>query len=104
MASFEKSNQVLDEVRVKNEPICYSQSISQTRKSNKVKEEPIDQEVIAEEEEEKYSAREEFTNKASIAFLNEETNPASSQDTPTTSNSQPHKTQKKKTNKLDNSK
>ena len=84
MASFKKSNEVLDEVRVKNEPICYSQSISQTKKSNKVKEEPIDIEmktfnsqieVKAEElEEEKFSSTEEFTNKISIAFLNEETN------------------------------
>ena len=52
-----------DEVRVKNEPIW-------DRQSNKVKEEPIDIEVKAEE---KFSSTEEFANKASIAFLNEET-------------------------------
>ena len=75
----------MEEVRVKNEPICYTQSISQ---ENKVKEEPIDVkiqssklqiEVKAEKEEEKFSAREEFTNKTSIAFLNEETNKTASQ-------------------------
>ena len=61
-----------DEVRVKNEPICYTQSISQNKQEVKVKEEPKDIEVKAEEEE-KFSATEEFANKASIAFLNEET-------------------------------
>ena len=73
MASNKVNMQVLDdEVKVKNEPICYTQSISQNKQENKVKEEPIDQEVKAEEEE-KFSATEEFVNKASIAFLNEET-------------------------------
>ena len=55
------------EVRVKNELICYSQSISQNKQENKLKQEPIDQE-------EKFSATKEFVNKTSIAFLNEETN------------------------------
>ena len=81
-----------EEVRVKNEPICDSQSISQTKKANKVKEEPIDIEMqtskshiksMSEEvelkAEEKFSASEEFTKKTSIqtvsiAFFNEETN------------------------------
>jgi hypothetical protein len=39
------SNEVSDEVRVKNEPICDSQSISQTKKAMKVKEEPKDIEM-----------------------------------------------------------
>ena len=74
--SIEKSN----EVRVKDEAICDSQS-------ELVKEEPIDSEIqkpsnahidLASEEfevktEEKFSATEEFANKTSIAFLNEET-------------------------------
>ena len=112
-----------NEVRVKDEPIYYSQSISDTRKatlsnnkpnkitnneisredissddqpnkrkrqSMKAKEEPIDNEMqtssksqigstsedveIKAEKEEKFSTREEFANKISIAFLNEETN------------------------------
>ena len=85
-----------NEVKVKDEPIDDSQSISDTRKSllssikpnktkskeqsMKVKEEPIDIEIqtskkifVKTEEEEKFSATEQFTNKASIAFLNEET-------------------------------
>ena len=75
------------EVRVKNQPICYAQSISQNKQENKLKQEPIDQEVKVEEEE-KFSTTEEFTNKISIAFLNEETNTTKIQ----------------KTNKLENSK
>ena len=58
--------EVLDEV--KNEPICYTKSISQNKQENKVKEERIDQQEIKAEEEEK------FMNRSSIAFLNEETN------------------------------
>ena len=62
------SIEVSNEVRVKNESICYSQSISM-----KVKEEPKDMyEEVEEEAEEKFSETEEFTNKISIAFLNEE--------------------------------
>ena len=99
-----------NEVRVKDEPIYDSQSISDTRKatlsnnkpnkitnneisredissddqtnkrkrqSMKVKEEPIDIEMQTSKEivvksEEKFSATEEFANKRSIAFLNEE--------------------------------
>ena len=65
------SIEVSNEVRVKDEPICDSQSISQTKIVKKVKEEPIEEvEVKAEE---KFSATEEFVNKISIAFLNEET-------------------------------
>jgi hypothetical protein len=70
MACLEEDNRVL-EVKVKDEPICYSQSISHTKKAMKVKEEPIE---MSEEVEEKFSATEEFTNKISIAFLNEESN------------------------------
>ena len=149
MISNKESMEVSNEVRVKNEPICESQSISQTRetkqlikherksisindskrtredilkddhpnneKPNKrkrqsilamgIKEEPIDSEIqtskshidVKAEEEEKFSATEEFTNKISIAFLNEET-------AVTSSDNQPNKPQRKKTNKLDNSK
>ena len=70
------SIEVSKEVRVKDETICDSQSISETKKEvleMKVKEEPIDIEIQAEAEE-KFSATEEFVNKISIAFLNEETN------------------------------
>ena len=77
--SMKESN----EVRVKDEPICDSLSISQTiavkRQSNKVKEEPIDSEIetssksqVEVKVEEKFSETEEFANKASIAFLDEE--------------------------------
>ena len=72
------SIEVSNEVRVKNEPICYSQPISETR----VKEEPIDitsKSQIDVKAEKKFSETEEFANKtsiqtASIAFLNEDTN------------------------------
>ena len=70
MASMEKNNTVSDEVIVKNEPICYSES---TKKTMKVKQEPIEQsEEVEVKAEEKFSATEEFANKISIAFLNEE--------------------------------
>ena len=91
-----------NEVRVKNEPIYDSQSIPQNKEASlsnslpnrtqsneaiRIKEEPIDIEMKtsksqiesrSEEEveiktEEKFSATEEFINKTSIAFLNEET-------------------------------
>ena len=78
MALNKVNIEVLDEVRVKNEPISYSQSISQNKQENRVKKEPIDQEVKSEKEE-KFSATEEFTNKTSIAFLNDETNKTASQ-------------------------
>ena len=69
--NIEESN----EVRVKNEPICDSQSIPEIREAKRqwklVKDERIeDIEVKAEE---KFSATEEFTNGISIAFLNQET-------------------------------
>ena len=73
MALNKVNIEVLDEVRVKNETFCYSQSISQNKQENRVKKEPIDQEVKSEKEE-KFSATEEFTYKTSIAFLNDETN------------------------------
>ena len=116
--SLKESN----EVRVKDEPISYNQSISQTIKatSKKVKEEPIDNEMqtsqiesnsemVEIKAEEKFSATEEFANKASIAFLNEETSATTSDNNPinnqaTTSKSQQNKTRKKKTNKLKKSK
>ena len=78
MDSMKKSNKVLDEVTVKNEPICDRISISHNITSMKVKEEPIDNEIqtskslIEVKAEEKFSGTEEFANKASIAFLNEE--------------------------------
>ena len=69
MASMKESNKVSDEVRVKNEPICYSRLISQTKEEKKVKEEPIDMsqevEVKGEEDEKKFSSTEEFANKIS---------------------------------------
>ena len=77
--NMEESN----EVRVKDEPICDSQSIPETRevkrRSKLVKEEPIDIEIqtsqVEVKVEEKFSSTEEFANanKTSIAFLNEET-------------------------------
>ena len=105
MASLEENNGVTVEVKVKNEPICYSQSTSQTKEEKKVKEETIhmSQEVEIKAEE-KFSSTEEFTNKISIAFLNEETNTTPSYHTPTTSKSESNKPQKKKTNKLKKSK
>ena len=96
----------MEEVRVKNEPICFSHSISQTKRATEVKEEPIDIEMktykleevkVKAEKEEKFSASEEFVNKTSIAFLSEET-------TETISNSQTNKQIKKNRNKLEKSK
>jgi len=74
--NMEESN----EVRVKDEPICDSLSISQTievkRQSNKVKEdseiETSSKSQVEVKVEEKFSETEEFANKASIVFLNEE--------------------------------
>ena len=98
--SFDASNDLI----VKNEPICDNQSISETSETNKkVKEERLDIEMqttsksqiesISEEvevkAEEKFSSTEEFANKASIAFLNEETT------TTTTDKSQPNKPKSK---------
>ena len=61
MTSLEKSNEVLDEVRVKNEPMSYSHLISQTKKAMKVKEEPIDMsEEVEIKAEEKFSATKEY--------------------------------------------
>ena len=73
---MEESNEVLDEVTVKNEPIYDNQSISHTKIEMKVKEEPIDIEIETSKwEEVKVEVKtEEFTNKASIAFLDEEPN------------------------------
>ena len=95
---MEESN----EVRVKNEPICDSQSIPDTkeakRQSNKVKEEPIDTDIqtaksqVEVKAEEKFSATEEFANKTSIAFLNEQTT------------SERNKPRNRKTNNLQKSK
>lgn len=105
--SMEESN----EVRVKDELICDSQSIPETkeakRQSKLVKKEPIDIEMqtskyqVEVKSEEKYSATEKFANKSSIAFLNEETTATTSDNNSitnqTTSNS---KTRNRKTNKL----
>jgi hypothetical protein len=73
---MEKSN----EVRVKNEPICYSQSIQETREakrqSNKVKKEPIDNEIQTCKSEIEVKTEENFSSSReevfSIRFLNEE--------------------------------
>ena len=111
--NMEESN----DVRVKDEPICESQWITQTteakRQSKKVKEERIESETqtsqVEVKVEEKFSKTEEFTNKASIAFLNGETtatlrdtNPITNQ--ATTNNSQRNKARNSKTNKLHKSK
>ena len=89
---MEESNKV----RVKNEPIWDSQSIPETRKakrqSNKVKEEPIDQEktykshIEVKTEEKFLSSRDEVV---SIGFLNEETSLENNE--ATTSNIQTNK-------------
>ena len=79
MTSIEKSNKVSDEVRVKNEPICYSQPISKTKTAKNIKEEPIDM-----SEEVKIKTEEEETN----AYLNEETKVTPSDNKPITSKSQ----------------
>lgn len=75
--SIKMINQVSDEVRVKNEPIC---DIPESKvQLKKVKEEPIDIEIQLKYNESKskdveIKAEEEFTNKTSIAFWNEKTN------------------------------
>ena len=95
--SMEESN----EVRVKNEPICESQSIPENREakrqSNKVKKEQIDNEIqpskshIEVKTEEKFSSsREEVV---SIGFLNEETSLENNE--ATKNNSEPNKTNSK---------
>ena len=94
MSSIEMNMEGSNKVRVKNEPICESQSISQTsetkRQSILVKEDPIDIDIqksksqVEVKVEEKFSAIEEFANKISIAFLNEETTQAT-----TSSDNQP---------------
>ena len=86
MTSIKKSIEASDEVKVKDETICYTEPISQTKKAPKVKEEPIDIEIktskshidsrseeVKVKAEEKFSVTEELVNKASITFLNEET-------------------------------
>ena len=86
MARNKVNMEVLDDkVRVKNEPICYTQLIPQNKQGNKVK---VKEEAIDMSEE-----VEEFTNKISIAFLNEETNQETSQ--ATTSKSQSNKPKSK---------
>ena len=97
--------EALNEVRVKDEPISDNQSISETIEATSnnnqpkkgVKEKRIDIEIEkskeivlkAEEEEEKFSTTEEFMNKASIAFLNEETKATRINDSPTSVKNQP---------------
>ena len=95
-----------NEVRVKDEPICDSQWISQT---SEAKRQSIDNEIqtskyqVEVKVEEKFTATEEFANRASIAFLNEETtsdnNPINNQTTKISD-----KRRKRKTNKLQKSK
>ena len=113
MDSMKERNKVSEEVdRVKNEPICDSQFISQTKVLvNKIKEEPIEIEMqtfqsnieptseeVQVKAEEKFSATEEFANKISIAFLNDETNQETSQATTS------YKSQSNKNDKLPKSK
>ena len=82
-----------DKVKVKNEPIWDSQSISETREakrqSNKVKKEPIDNEIETSKSEIKVKTEEKFSSSReevfSIGFLNEAT----------TSNSEPSKADSK---------
>lgn len=69
----------LNEVRFKNEPICYNQSISQTKKVKKVKGEPLEIEMQTSKSHidaklEKIEVKEEkkledFTKAVSIAFF-----------------------------------
>ena len=76
MASIKMINKVSDKVRVKKEPNFDSQTISETKTAKKVKYEMQtfnSQIEVKAEEEEKFSSTEEFINKISIAFLNEET-------------------------------
>ena len=97
-----------NEIRVKNEPICESQSISQTNeaksKSILVKDEPIDIEIkTSSKSQVEVKDEEEFVNKTSIALeTTSDNNPITNQ--ATTSNNQANKTQNKKTNKLQKSK
>ena len=56
---------VSKELKVRNEPICDSQSISSTKRQSILE--------VKVKDEEKCSATEKFSNKTSIAFLNEET-------------------------------
>ena len=84
--------QLIDSMRIKEEPIDIEMKKSKSHIESRSEEEV---EIKAEE---KYSATEEFINKTSIAFLNEETT-TSIEDTPTTSNSQSIKS-----NKLEKSK
>ena len=69
-------NEVFDEVRVKNEPIC---DIQESKVQLKKVKEPIDIEIPLKYNESKskdveIEAEEEFSNKTSIAFWNEKTN------------------------------
>ena len=111
MSSIEESNEVIDGVRIKNEPIFDSLSIPESNKvqTMKVKVEPIEietqqlkshneykSEAVEVKGEEKFLATEEFVNKASIAFLNEET---TSNDDNNTINTNQATTSKSQTNK-----
>ena len=101
--SFEMSFEQPNEVIVKNEPIFDNQSISETSEAtssnnqpnNKIKDETIDilmltsKEIVVKAEEEKFSVREEFSNKISIAILNEETTTSSNDDNLITNTNQP---------------
>ena len=102
------SKRTREDISCDEEIIQPNKRKSQSILSTKVKEEPIDIEIqsskpliesrseeveVKAEEEEKFSTREEFTNKISIAFLNEETNQETSQ--ATTSKSQSNKPKSK---------
>ena len=93
-------------MRVKDEPICDRTKEAKIQ-SILVKEEPIDIEMqtskyqVELKSEEKFSATEEFANKASITFLNEETTSTTSDNNPITnqaktSNNEPNKAQNSK--------
>ena len=82
MSSVEENNIVSDKVRVKNEPIDIEMQTSKYQKEVNVKA----------EEEEKFSATEEFANKISIAFLSaEETTETSNDNHATTINNKTNK-------------
>ena len=82
-----------DEIRVKNEPICDSQLIPETREAkrqpNKVKNEPIDNEIQTSKSQIEVKTEEEVV---SIGFLNEDNEKTSLENNEaTSSNSKPSK-------------
>ena len=93
IVNIEINMETSNEVKVKNEPICDSQSIPETREakrqSNKVKNEPIDIEIQTSKSQIEVKTEEEVV---SIGFLNEEYEKTSLENNEaTTSNSEPNK-------------